>query len=164
MWLVTPLDARLSEMVHEKVRNLRSPRNRLQEHFHSLPTSALRPHILQRWSAHSIIFRKLAICCAIDATSARAARISRTECGPCCRLRPFAAALAFPVAVFGPVEYSQGRFFIAACRSRSRPPSVNGPRFFRFLRPAATRLGFGVESVSWGMSDPLISLFGVSIK
>jgi hypothetical protein len=48
----------------------------------------------------------------IPATSSRrsatCARISRTLLGPFCRFFPFAAALAFPAAVLGPVACYQG--------------------------------------------------------
>ena len=39
---------------------------------------------------------------------ATSARICRTDNGPCCRPFPFAATLALPVAVRGPVENRQG--------------------------------------------------------
>src|SRR5436853_539653 len=78
---------------------------------------------------------------------AKASRISRVDRHSRWFRRPFAADRALPAIVLGPVDFAHGRALCAAARKRSRPASVIGPRSFWFLRPAATRRGFGPLTV-----------------
>ena len=81
---------------------------------------------------------------------------SRMDFEPFCRKRPFADDIALPSDVLGPVDLSQGFACLIDARSFARAASLNGPRFDRFLFPAATRRGLGDELSVLDMLESLI--------
>ena len=108
-------------------------------------------------------------------TSANSVFSFRVTGDPRWRL-PLTRDWALPASVLGPVENCQGRFCKAASLSFSRPAGLKPLAFKRFLRPAATRRGFGENSGngSWGSaskggllpswdSDPFFSERGRSL-